>query len=114
MVMARCNRADTLHGGLIVAALLAFWLGVPSLDWPWYLLLPLLAYAGVVVAIPPLRRTTPRIALGRLGGLPLAFAIALSVATSGALVAFDSLARPDVTELASHLPLAAFGHWLVG
>jgi membrane protease YdiL (CAAX protease family) len=107
------NRAGALHGALIVAAVMAFWFGLPALSWPWYLLLPLLAYTAVVAAVPYLRRTMPRVVVGPLGGPPLAFAVALGVATSAVLCTFDSLVRPDVSELASRLPVAAFGHWLI-
>ncbi len=106
------QRAGALHGGLIVAAVLVFWLSLPSLGWPWYLLLPLLAYAAVAAAVPRLRRTRPRITVGRTAGPPLMFAIALTIATSAALFAFDTLVHPDVAELASRLPVAALGHWL--
>jgi membrane protease YdiL (CAAX protease family) len=107
------ERAGALHGALIGAAIVAFWLGWPSLGWPWYFVLPILAYAGLVMAVPRLRRTAPRLAVGRLGGLPLAFAIVLCIATAAVLIAFDAIVRPDTSELAARLPVAAFGHWLL-
>jgi membrane protease YdiL (CAAX protease family) len=98
-----------VHGGVFIAALVAVALCQPSLAWPWYLLLPLAVYAGVVLALPLLRRTAPRLTVGRLTGAPLLSAVALSVVTSLVLLAYHTLARPDVTALAAGLPVAAFG-----
>jgi membrane protease YdiL (CAAX protease family) len=86
---------------------------LPPLSWPWYLLLPLLAYATIAVSLPALRRTAPPLRAGRLSGAPLAFAIVLSVATSAVLVGYHRWACPDVTELAGQLPVAAFGNLVV-
>lgn len=102
--------AGALHGGLFLAALCVVAVGMPSLSWPWYLLLPLLAYAGIALPLPALRRTAPRLTVGRLGGAPLASAAALSIATSAVLMGFHALARPEVAGLAARLPLAAFGN----
>jgi uncharacterized protein len=104
------KRAGALHGGFFLAALAAVAVGLPALSWPWYLLLPLLAYAGVVLAVSPLRRTAPRLAVGRLGGVPLVCTAALSVATAGVLLGFHALVRPEVSDLAIRLPVAAFGN----
>jgi membrane protease YdiL (CAAX protease family) len=108
-MVAALKRGGSIHGGLFLAAVLAATLALPPLPWPWYLLAPLLAYAAVVLALAPLRRTAPRLSAGRLGGAPLACAAALTAATSAALVAFHAWARPPVTELAGRLPVAAFG-----
>jgi membrane protease YdiL (CAAX protease family) len=107
------KRGAAAHGGLFLAAVVGVALTVPSSSWPWYLLLPLLVYAGVVLAVKPLRQTTPPITVGRLGGAPLAFSAVLVVATSAVLVAFHAWACPDVTALAGKLPVAAFGNLLV-
>jgi hypothetical protein len=97
------------HGGIFLAAACAIALGLPPLAWPWYLLLPLLAYAGLVLSLPGLRRTAP-LAAGRLGGAPLAYAAVLSLATSAVLWGFHAWARPDVSQLALQLPVAALGN----
>jgi membrane protease YdiL (CAAX protease family) len=105
------KRAGALHVGLFIAALFA---AVMILQpWPWYLLLPMLAYAAIILAVPPLRRTAPRLAVGRLGGAPLACAIILCVATSAVLLGFQALARPDMSDLAARIPVEAFGHWVL-
>src|SRR5205814_10131496 len=46
----------------------------------------------------------------RPGGPPSAWPAALTVATSGVLLAFQALAHPEVTDLAARLPVAAFGN----
>jgi membrane protease YdiL (CAAX protease family) len=104
------QRGRWVHGVLFLAAVAAGALMLPPLGWPWYMLLPLVAYAGIVLVVPPLRRTAPPISAGRLGGAPLAYAAVLSVATTAVLVGFHVWARPDVTELATRLPLTAFGN----
>src|SRR5262249_18606499 len=59
------------------------------------------------------RSTAPRLTIGRMTGAPLAFAAALTVATSGVLVAFQELARPDVSGLAVRLPVSGLGSLLL-
>jgi uncharacterized protein len=88
-------------------------IALSPLGWPWYLLLPMLGYALIVLTCPPLRRTVPRFALGRIGGWPLAAALVVSVATSGVLLTFQTIARPELTGLAAGLPVAAFGNLLL-
>jgi membrane protease YdiL (CAAX protease family) len=107
------KRAGSVHGGLFLAALCAVALTRPPLSWPWYLLLPLLAYAAVAGALPTLRRTAPSVRVGRLGGAPLACAAGLSLATTAVLVGFHAWFRPDVNELAARLPVAVFGNLLL-
>ena len=87
--------------------------GFPSLPWPWYLVIPLLAYGGVVSAVGPLRRTVPTLGVGRLGGMPLVCAVTLAVITSSVLMGFHALIRPDVEELAAKLPMHWFGNLLL-
>jgi hypothetical protein len=110
---AALKQAGAVHGIVFLAALGAIAVGFSPLGWPWYLLLPLLAYAVIVLAWPRLRRTAPRLAFGRMQGWPLAAAVALSVATSVALLMFQTLARPELAGLAAGLPVAAFGNLLI-
>jgi membrane protease YdiL (CAAX protease family) len=99
------KRAAPWHGVLIFAALALVKTGVLPLPWPLYLLFPLVVYAGIVLAIPLLRATAPRLSIGRAIAPAVAFAIALCMATSGVLIAFHVLARPDVSGFAIRLPL---------
>jgi membrane protease YdiL (CAAX protease family) len=102
-----------IHAAVFLTAFVVAVTAISPLRWPWYLVLPLAAYALIVAVWPPLRRTTPRFSLGRMSGWPLAAAVVLAVATVTALVGFHLLARPDVTGLAAGLPVAAFGSLLI-
>jgi membrane protease YdiL (CAAX protease family) len=95
-----------LHGAVFLAALLVVRVGLPPQPWPWYLLLPLFAYALAVIAWPRLRRSAPRLAVGRMTGWPLVAAVGLAIATSAALLIFDRFAHPDVAHLRAKLPLS--------
>lgn len=99
-----------VHGGLFIAALALVFVVCPLLPWPWYLVLPLAVYSAIVAVCPPLRRTMPRIRVGRVGGAPLLAAIALAAVTALVLVTYDVLVRPDVAALAANLPAGAFGN----
>src|SRR5580700_8830427 len=95
------ERAGAYHAGLFFAFLIAPAFGLLPQSWPWYLVLPIVGYAAVVLAIPYLRRTALRVGIGRLTCAPLASAFALAIATSAALVAFHFTAHPDVSDLAA-------------
>jgi membrane protease YdiL (CAAX protease family) len=112
-VEAAVKQRAAVHGAVFLAALGAVAVVLSPLGWPWYLLLPLLAYCAIVLAWPPLRRTVPRLAVGRVAGWPLAAAVGLCLATSSVLVAFQSLVHPEVANLAAGLPVAAFGNLLL-
>ena len=103
------KRAGPLHGVLFLALLGLTAAGAWPRIWPLYLLLPLLIYAGIVSILPPLRRTAPQLALGRMTGVPLVIACVLSVATVLALIAFHMLAHPDVSDLTTKLPVSSLG-----
>ncbi len=107
------GRDGAIHGAVFLAALGVALIVMSPLRWPWYLVLPLLAYVIVVVAWPRLRRTAPRLALGRMVGRPLVAAVVLAVTTVVALVGFQALVRPYVAGMAAELPAAAFGSLLV-
>jgi CAAX protease family protein len=101
------------HGAVLAGALVIAAACLPPLVWPWYLLLPLLAYGVVVALTPPLRRSLPRLGPGRIDGRGAAAAVALSVLTAGVLLTYQALLRPDVEPLAAGLPVAAFGSVLL-
>jgi membrane protease YdiL (CAAX protease family) len=106
------KQSKASHGIVFLTALGAVAVVLSPLTWPWYLLLPLLAYAVIVLAWPPLRRTAPRFAFGRWTGWPLAAAVGLGVGTSVALMFFQTLGRPEVADLATGVPVAVFGNLL--
>ena len=110
---AALRRDGAIHGAVYLTALTVALIAMSPLRWPWYLVLPLLAYLMTVVAWPRLRRTAPRLTLGRMVGWPLAVALVLAITTVVALLGFQVLARPEVAGLAAGLPVAAFGSLLV-
>jgi hypothetical protein len=112
-VDAALKENAAMHGTVFLLTLGTVAVALSPLGWPWYLLLPMCAYALIVLMSPPLRRTVPRFALGRIDGWPLVAALALGVATSGVLLTFQTIARPELTGLAAGLPVAAFGNLLL-
>jgi membrane protease YdiL (CAAX protease family) len=106
------EQSKAWHGIVFLTALGAVAIVLSPLTWPWYVLLPLLVYAVVVLAWPALRRTAPRFAFGRWTGWPLVAAVGLSVATSAALVVFQTFGHPEVADLAAGVPVAVFGNLL--
>jgi hypothetical protein len=102
-----------IHGILFFALVVIVNACFPSLPWPWYLVIPVLVYAALVLAVGPLRRTAPKLAVGRLGGRPLLGAAVLAFVTTGVLVGFQAVFEPDTKDLAAKLPVAWFGSLLL-
>jgi membrane protease YdiL (CAAX protease family) len=73
--------------------------------WPWYFLAPLLAYAVVVLAVPPLRRSVTWLRVGRLDWPALGATAVLVVPTSAVLILYYALFHPDLHSLAEELPV---------
>jgi membrane protease YdiL (CAAX protease family) len=90
-----------------LAVFAAIGIALPALPWPWHLLIPLLTYAMIVAATQPLRRTMPRLSIGRIGGLPLAYAVLLTAIAVCVLITFHFIGRPNVYALRDTLPLPA-------
>ena len=94
---------------LVHAGLLCILFGLPLLipalrPWPLYLLTPLAAYALIVALVPPLRRGVGWLRVGRLDWVVLASTAGVIVVSSGALVLWFLLARPEVGDLAAQMP----------
>jgi uncharacterized protein len=102
-----------IHGGLFFAAWIAVTVGLPWLLWPWYLALPLLAYGAIVSVIGPLRRTAPKLSVGRMGGWPLLYTAVLALTATGVLVGFQAIMQPELKDLAAKLPVDWFGNLLL-
>jgi uncharacterized protein len=107
LMQAVLNRSTAVHGVLIFAMLAVIIAGFPPLPWPLHLLLPLLAYAGIMAAVPGLRSTAPELSVGRLIGAPLACAAALAVATAAVLIVVQTWSSADMSALTARLPTAA-------
>ncbi len=95
-----------VHGGLLLALLVAPLFVRELRQWPWYLLAPLAAYLMVVALVPALRRTVRWNRLGVLHGWVLVATAAIVVLSGSALLLYDAVYRPDLGELKTQLPLA--------
>jgi membrane protease YdiL (CAAX protease family) len=76
-------------------------------QWPWYFLAPVILYAVLVLAIPPLRRSVHWLRVGRLHGPILATTVVIVLLSSTALVLYQFLFHPDLSGLAALLPIYA-------
>jgi uncharacterized protein len=99
----------SIHCAIYFIAWLLVSLFLPTLQWPWHLLLPLAIYGCLAAFIPILRRTITWPSAGRVDGVGLIPAVSLSVLTAAVLIAFQALVHPDVTGLCAALPVDAFG-----
>jgi membrane protease YdiL (CAAX protease family) len=81
--------------------------------WPWYLLVPLLLYAGLVCLLPPLRRSCVWFKWGSFHASTLILTAAILVLSTLALVLHQVLVHPDVSHLAAHLPQTLLGSVLL-
>jgi uncharacterized protein len=104
---------SAIHGVIFVGVFLFVSLVFAGLTWPWFLLIPLAAYYALVAAIPPLRRTVPRLAVGRVDWRSGLIGILLIAVTSAALLSYQTFFDPDVSVLAARLPVGAFGNLIL-
>ena len=108
------STSKTAWPGIHFAILFIPWLLVshflPTLRWPWHLLLPLAIYASLAALIPALRRTITWPSTGRIDGVGVIAANSLSVLTAAVLIAFQAVVHPDVTAVAAAMPVDAFGN----
>ena len=104
MPMAGANwRA--VHGGLLLA-LLTLPLFVPQLNrWPLYLLVPLLTYFLLICLVGQLRRTVAWLGLGRFDAKVVVATAAIVSISSLALVAYELIFHPDLSNLTKQLPV---------
>lgn len=100
--------------GLLIFALIAAAAFVPAFrSWPMIWVAPLIAYAGLVAAIPPLRASYRRWRLGRMTRTAIWAALLIVVVSCFALVTFHFVMRPDVGSYAAFLPASTPGGLLV-
>jgi membrane protease YdiL (CAAX protease family) len=110
---ARSQELPLAHAGLalglLACGLLAGAYVAPALlSWPFYLLGPLIAYALVVVAVAPLRRSLNWMRLGRLDRGAWTAGGMIVVVSSAALVIWHGVAQPDVSLIIKELPRVEF------
>ncbi|MCX6899911.1 MAG: CPBP family intramembrane metalloprotease [Verrucomicrobia bacterium] len=83
-------------------------------NWPFLWIVPLLGYSALVAIVPPLRATFRPWSFGRVSTFTVAATFGVSVVSCAALVAFHSLAHPDVSGFGRFLAMPALGVLAIG
>ena len=98
---------------LALAALIAAASFVPVFrTWPLLWVVPLVAYAGLVAVVPPMRATFRPWRFGRVSTATVAASVIIAVGSCSVLVAFHFLAHPDVSAYSGFLPVSSLGGML--
>ena len=77
--------------------------------WPWFWVLPLLAYYALALITPRLRRTLARPQIGMLTRWTLASTLSIAALSTVTLISYQWIVQPDLGELAGLLPIQ--GAW---
>lgn len=93
-----------LHGVALVGFILLASGVAPFRIWPLYLLVPLMAYAVLVTAVPPMRATFRPWRFGRINGRAVAAALVVALGSSAVLLFFESRMHPDLHGFRAMLP----------
>lgn len=102
-----------MHGAIMLSVMMLLAVCTPGLGWPWYLLGPILVYFLLVLPVPVLRHTCPRIALGRVNLARMGAATVLSFLTTVALLGYQAIFQPELKDAAERLPRVMFGSVLL-
>jgi membrane protease YdiL (CAAX protease family) len=104
-VLAALLRARAAIHLCVLLSLTVLWqsTGAPPV-WPFYLLVPLLAYAGSMAAARRLRRDVGWLRTGGIDRTTLALMGATVLVSSGALLLWVKLARPDLRDIVAMVP----------
>ena len=92
---------------IVIFALLLFilpHLGRPFRMWPLHLLAPLLVYAIIVACVPYLRKSFGWLRKGRMDQLVLQLVAATIVISTGALIAWIMIIKPDISHHIAQMP----------
>ena len=103
---ALCIRAvQPFHFSLLCSLWLLIPLIAPALSkWPFYKVTPLAVYAGVLAMSRHLRKSVLWFRAGRLGIDTWLFVSLVVVASSGALVVWNLICRPDLAPCQANIP----------
>jgi uncharacterized protein len=97
------------HGSTFVV-LMAGAMLIPALRrWPWLWIVPLAGYFLILVFLPPLRGSMTWFRPGKVSGVSIVAAIGIMAMTSVALIAFNAIAKPDLSNYRAALSLEKFG-----
>jgi uncharacterized protein len=98
-----------LHGSSFVALMAATML-VPALRrWPWIWVVPLGGYFLMPILLPHKRGSNTWVRPGKVSGASIVVAIGIMAITSVALIAFYKIAKPDLSNYRTALPMERFG-----
>lgn len=99
--------------GILLLALIQLWIfvGLPR-SWPFHFLEPLIVYGLILLVVRPLRKRPDWAWLGRMDGLTLGLMAATIFLSAAALIAWQQVLHPDLTDIRDNL-LAQAGDHLV-
>jgi len=121
VVLSRASRKDfdvlisnhsdwRLAHGSVFVLLVAVAMLVPALrHWPWIWVVPLAGYFLMAVFVPRLRSSMIWLRVGKVSRASIATTVGIMALTSLALVAFDTIAKPDLSNYRGAVPLERFG-----
>lgn len=98
-----------MHGLLMIILLVVSSFFSVGRIWPLIWIIPLVAYAGLVATIPPLRRSFVLWPFGCASPFALGATIAIAVISCAALIAFHATMQPNVAFFRNFLPVSALG-----
>ena len=91
--------------GLLILGLLCGCTLVPLLlNWPFYLLIPLIVYLLIAVSVPLFRQSLTWLRWGRLDGVVWMWTAAIVITSSAALVIWHEWTEPDLSKLVAFVP----------
>src|SRR5215831_19441043 len=110
----RQSNSRVIHG-LIFVLLMVGTISIPPLrHWPWIWVVPLAGYFLMPVFIARLHSSIAWFRLGKVTGASISAAVVIMALTSGALVAFNAIARPELSSYRAALRLEMFGGVITG
>ncbi len=102
------------HAGIfLLAAFIAQMSGLTN-HWPLYLLVPFLAYAVVVVAVPRLRMSIGWLRAGILDRQVTTLTVGLIAMSALALIGYQMCFQPGLSRILDHLPAVLFHYPVLG
>src|SRR5262245_32243302 len=97
------------HASAFVA-LMAVTMLIPALRrWPWMWIVPLAGYFLMAVFVARLRGSMTWIRTGKMSRASIAATVGIMSLTSVALIAFNTIAKPDLGSYRRALPLETLG-----
>ena len=109
----RSERFRVAHGAILLLSFPAALTVLGPSSWPLFWLAPLALYLLIVLAIPALRIADARPLLGETRRSVILATAVVAVGAAIALLLFQSLAKPDLTEFLKLFPDGFYGSFLL-